>query len=103
MLHEACDPDSNFYNANVKKLDAPYISSEKFPSLRINTEQNEFSIFNLNARSIKRFFGIFKLFLSSLNFNFSVLCLLKTWLDEETIKAFIKLKIVVKAVEFQFI
>ena len=85
LLDEACHPDSNFYNANVQKLDTPYISSEEFPSLRINTEQNDFSIFHLNIRSIKIFFGNFNLFLSSLNFNFSVICLSETWLDEETL------------------
>ena len=26
LLNEACDPDSNFYNANAQKLDTPYIS-----------------------------------------------------------------------------
>ena len=74
LLDEACHPDSNFYNANVQKLDTPYISSEEFPSLGINTEQNDFSIFYLNIRSIKKNFGNFKLFLSSLNFTFSVIC-----------------------------
>ena len=53
--------------------------------MRINTEQNDFSIFHLNIRSIKIFFGNFKLFLSSLNFNFSVICFSETWLDEETL------------------
>ena len=66
-------------------MDTPYISSEEFPSLRINTEQNDFSIFHLNIRSIKKFFGNFKLFLSSLNFNFSVICFSETWLDGETL------------------
>ena len=61
-LDEACQPDSNFYNANVQKLDTPYISSEEFPSLRINTEQNDFSIFHLNIRSIKIFFWKFQAF-----------------------------------------
>ena len=55
VLDEARDPNSNFYNANVQKLDTPYISSEEFPSLRINTEQNDFSMFHLNIRSIKKF------------------------------------------------
>ena len=45
LLGKACFPDSNSYNANAQKLDTPYISSEEFPSLRINTEQNNFSFF----------------------------------------------------------
>ena len=55
VLDEARGPDCNFYNANVQKLDTPYISSEQFPTLIINTEQNDFSMFLLNIRSIKKF------------------------------------------------
>ena len=62
MLDEACDPDTNFYNANVQKLDTPHFSSEEFPSLRINIEQNDFSIFNLNIRSIKNFLEVSNFF-----------------------------------------
>ena len=79
LLDEVCDPDSNL------RLDTPYISPEEFPSLRINTEQNGFFIFDLNIRSIKFFFGNFKLFLSSLNFNFNVICFSETWLDWGTL------------------
>ena len=85
MNHPCHIPDSNFYNANVRKSDTPYISSEVFPSLRINTEQNDFSIFHLNIRSIKNFFGNFKLFSSSLIFNFSATCFSETWLDDDTL------------------
>ena len=35
-------------------------------------------------RSIKKIRN-FKLFLSSLNFNFSVICFLETWLDDDTL------------------
>ena len=56
FLVEVCDPNSNFYNANVQKSDTPHISSEEFPSLRMNTEQNDFSILHLNIRSIKKSF-----------------------------------------------
>ena len=55
LLDEIFDPHSNFYNANVKKSDTPYISSEEFPSFRINTQQNDFFILHLNIRSIKFF------------------------------------------------
>ena len=58
LLDEACDPDSKFYKVNVQKLHRPYIFLEEFPSLRINTEQNGISIFNLNIRSIKMFLEI---------------------------------------------
>ena len=66
-------------------MDTPYISSEEFPILRTNTEQNDFSIFHLNIRSVKNFYGNFNFFLSSLNCNFSVIYFWETWLDEKTL------------------
>ena len=53
--------------------------------MRINAEQNDFSIFHLNIRSIKNVSGNFKVFLSSLNFNFSAICFSETWLDDDTL------------------
>ena len=115
LLDEACDPDSSFYNVNAQKLDTPYIPSEEFPILRISTVQNDFSILQLNIRSIQKFFENLKLFLCNLNFNFSVMCfwkhswimtlclLLNLYMNCLIIKAFIKFKIIVKEVEFQFI
>ena len=41
-----------------------------------------FSILHLNIRSIKKNFENFKLFLSSLEFSFSVICFSETWLDD---------------------
>ena len=39
-----------------------HLSAEEFPSLRINTKQNDFSIFHLNIRSIKKFLEISNFF-----------------------------------------
>ena len=41
-----------------------------------------FSILHLNIRSIKNLFKTFKNFLSTLNFNFSIILFSETWLDE---------------------
>ena len=41
-----------------------------------------FSILHLNIRSIKKNFENFKLFLSFLDFSFSVICFSETWFDD---------------------
>ena len=44
-----------------------------------------FSILHLNIRSLKKNFDSFKLFLSSLNFEFSIICFSETWLDDSAL------------------
>ena len=44
-----------------------------------------FSILHLNIRSLKKNFDSFKLFLSGLNFEFSIICFSETWLDESAL------------------
>ena len=45
----------------------------------------QLSILHLNIRSIKKNFENFKLFLSSLSFDFSVICFSETWLHESSL------------------
>ena len=59
LMNKAFDLDCNFYNANVQKLDRPYTFSQEFPSLSINTEQNDFPILYLNIRCIKNTLNFF--------------------------------------------
>ena len=81
---------------------------EEFHNFHSNS-LNQFSILHLNIRSIKIFFENFKLFLNSINFTFSVICLSETWWDNlatiqyknpylnyPIIKATIKLGVIVK-------
>ena len=47
----------------------------------------EFSILHLNIRSIKKNFENFKLFLSSFSFDYSIICLSETWLDDSFLES----------------
>ena len=78
---DSFDPDINFFNNNIENLDTPYISHEKIKDLNINTSANTLSVLHLNIRSMKKDFESFKLFLSNLNFDFSIICFSETWLD----------------------
>ena len=54
---------------------------EEFHNFHSNS-LNQFSILHLKIRSIKTIFGNFKLFLNSINFTFSVICLSEIWWDD---------------------
>ena len=48
----------------------------------MSLEKGYFSILQLTIRSIKKDFEIFKSFLSSLDFTFSIICFSETWCDD---------------------
>ena len=79
LLDDPYDPDLNFFSKNVKKLDMMYVSPEDFHD---SLEKGYFSILQLNIRSIKKDFEIFKSFLSSLDFTFSIIYFSETWCDD---------------------
>ena len=66
-------------------MDTPYISYEEHKNLNENVSADTLSILHLNIRSIKKNFENFKLFLSSLSFDFSIKCFSETWLDESSL------------------
>ena len=92
LLDDSCDPDINFFNGKFQSFDTPYLMPEEFHNFHSNL-LNQFSILHLNIRSIKNFFENFKLFLNSINFTFSVICLSETWWDDlaTTLKSLCKL------------
>ena len=51
----------------------------KFHDFLDNTSPEYFSIPHLNIRSIKRTIEKFKLFLTSINFTFRIICFTQTW------------------------
>ena len=82
LLDNSCDPDLHFSNTNIQNLDTPYILPEEFQNFLDDDISESLSILHLNIRSIKKNFETFKNFLSTLNYNFSIICFSETWLDE---------------------
>ena len=58
---------------------------EEFESFSCKLNLKSFSILHLNIRSLKKNFDGFKLFLSSLNFEFRIICFFETWLDDSAL------------------
>ena len=82
LLNDSCDPDVNFFNLKTQNLDTPYVLPEEFKQFHNDPSHDSLSILHLNIRSIKKNFENFRLFLSTLDFSFSVLCFSETWLDD---------------------
>ena len=85
LTDKSFDPDLNFLNSNIGNLDTLYISHAELKNLNENGSADTLFILHLNIRSIKKNFENFKLFLSSLSFDFSIICFLETWLDESSL------------------
>ena len=82
LLDNSCDPEFHFFNINIQNLDTPYILTEEFHNFLDDDISESLSILHLNIRSIKKNFETFKKILSSLNYNFNIICFSETWLDE---------------------
>ena len=85
FLDDSCDPGVNVFNVNFQNFDTPYLLPEKSHDFIDNTSSNYFSILHLNIMSIKKNIKILQLFLTSINFTFSVICFSETWLDDLTL------------------
>ena len=75
LLDNSCDPDVNFFNVNFQNFNTPYLLAEKFHNFLYLTQILHHSTFkhHEHQRNIENF----RLFLTSINFSFSVICFLK--------------------------
>ena len=113
LLDNSCDPNLHFFNTSIRNLDTPYILPKEFQNFLDDDISESLSILLLNIRSMKKNFETFKNFLSTVNYNFSIICFCETWLDETNMKiqtmnfqviiVYIKLEIIAKGVGSQHI
>ena len=82
LLDNSCDPDVNFFNVNFQNFNTPYLLAEKFHNFLYLTQILHRSTFKHHER--QRNIENFRLFLTSINFTFSVICFSETWLDDLT-------------------
>ena len=85
LIDDSCDPDSNFFRTNFRNFDTPYLLPEELENFLGNKNKTSVSILHLNIRSISKNFDNFKLFLSSLNCKFSIICFSETWLNDQNV------------------
>ena len=76
------DPDKNFFNGKLQKIDSPYFSLENFLAISEQLNKDYFSILHLNIRSLNVNIDSFRECLGSLNGNFIVIVLTESWCDE---------------------
>ena len=82
LLDSSCDPNLNFFKNNIRNLDTTYLFPDQCHNFLANSRTNWFLILHLNIRNIKKNSKNFKLFLSSLDFSFSVICFSEIWFDD---------------------
>ena len=81
---ELFDCDSKFFSSlTTECLSCNYFSINGFNRLLLGMPK-QFSTFHLNIRSLSKILIYFITFLSSLNYEFSVIALSKTWLCDES-------------------
>ena len=85
MLDNSCDPDKNVFDVDIQNIYPPYILPEEFESFSCKLYSKSLSVLHLNTRSLKKNFDSFKHFLSSLNFEFRIICFSEIWLDDSAL------------------
>ena len=83
MIHVI--PTQIFFKLIFKVLTHFIYFQRNFHQLLDNKNTTSVSILHLNIRSINKNFDSFELFLSSLNYCFSVICFSETWLNDRNV------------------
>ena len=82
LLDNSWDPDVKLLSLKTQNLNTLYILPKEFQKFIGSSSDDSSLILYLNIRSIKKYFDNFKLFFSTLDFSFSMICFSETWLDE---------------------
>ena len=82
LSSDKTDPDKNFFNDKLQQTDSPYFSVENFIAISEQLIKDNFSILNLNIRSLNVNIDNFREFLESVNGNFNVIVLTESCCDE---------------------
>ena len=85
------DPDLQFYddNRHINNLvNCKYYLENNFNDNCKAVGVDEFSIIQLNVRSIPKNLQHFELFMSNLNIHFTVVCITESWLKESNVNAY---------------
>ena len=88
LLGNDADSSDLFYETMFENINAEYFTIENIGDKMNSFSSNacSFSILHVNIRSIKKNFSNFRLFLSQLKHEFSVICLTETWCNDQTFR-----------------
>ena len=89
-VHDDIDPDTNYFNSDHRlSTNCQYLQIEAINSkIHHSNNQNSFSIYSMNIRSLKKNYSDLKLLISSLDIEFSVLALTESWLKPHNCELF---------------
>ena len=73
-----CEPDI-FSSLNKNSFVTKYFQENEF--VHQTNSVNDFSVLNINIRSLQKNFETFKSFYKSLNYLFDIICITETWED----------------------
>ena len=82
LLNNSNNPDDNFLNTN-QFSNTNYFTMEETKSKRFCSDGKSFSILHVSIRSLKKNFDKLVDFLTTLIFNFKVICISETWCSSE--------------------
>ena len=82
LLDNSCDPNLISLTPAFETLTHHTFYPKNFKNFLDDDISESLSILLLNISSIKKNFETFKNFLSTVNYNFSIICFCETWLDE---------------------
>ena len=86
-LNPDLDPDQNYNNQIITQVEScDYHDEDTFKCMTKDSKGDEFSVLHLNTRSILNKFDNLKAYLNSLEYEFSVIGLSETWLNQNNIK-----------------
>ena len=85
LFDNSSDPDLHFYSTNIQNLNTPYILPKELQEFLGDDEDENVSVLLLNIRKINKNFENFKMFLSNLNFSFSIMCFSEAWLNDSNV------------------
>ena len=78
LLNNTNDPDENMFN-NLSQIDSVFYAAEEAATNFKKLNDKTFSVLHLNVRSLNKNFESFKELLTTIKFEFKVICLTETW------------------------
>ena len=82
LLNNTNDPDENIFN-NLRQIDSAFYAVEEAATSLKKSNDKTFSVLHLNVRSLSQNFESLKELLTTIKFEFKVICLTETWCTDD--------------------
>ena len=82
LLNNTNNPDENIFN-NLSQINSVFYAVEEAATSSKKFNNKIFSMLHLNVRSLNKNFESLKELLTTINFEFKVICLTETWYTDD--------------------